>query len=164
VKAEAVRTLLAALAIPLLFAAGAGASATEDVGSLLRDLGLAAPAKKEGRVQVLARIERRDGGAMLVVDFLPEGDAKLVADPGITVVAVDADGVRWPAGTEARAVLPGTSYFETPPEVRLPVEAGAGTLVEADVDYAWCLVGWQCLFGNERVRVVVPEPPGEPTG
>ncbi len=142
------------------------ARATEDVGSLLSDLGIAAPAKKEGRVRVIARIGREagTGRSLLTIDFLPEGDAKLVADPGITVVAVDGDGVRWPAGTEARAVLPGTSYFETPPEVRLPVEAPPGATVEADVDYAWCLVGWQCLFGNERVRVVVPELPGDPTG
>lgn len=156
---------------PLLLAAGllaqgAPARATQDFGSLLSDLGIAAPEKKEGRVRVVARIERdaADGSPVLAIDFLPQGEARLVADPGITVLAVAAEGVRWPAGGEARAVLPGTAYFDSPPRVRLPVEAEPGTVVEADVDYAWCLVGWQCLFGNERVRAVVPAAATTPSG
>lgn len=156
-----------AIAFVLTACLGAPATvrATQDLGSLLSDLGIAAPEKRQGQVRVVARIERTAGGStVLAVDFLPHGEAKLVADPGITLVAMTAEGVRWPEGTEARAVLPGTAYFDRPPELRLPVEAAPGTVVEAEVDYAWCLVGWQCLFGSERVRAVVPADNGRPAG
>jgi hypothetical protein len=154
-------------ALALLLAAGSAvqAQATEELGSLLQDLGVAPAAQKQGRVQVIARIERNPmtKAAQLAIDLVPEGAARLVADPGITVMAVASEGVHWPGGTEARAVLPGVPYFDTPPRLRLPVEAAPGAPVEADVDYAWCLVGWQCLFGSERVRLTMPEA-GTPAG
>lgn len=148
-----------ALALQLAAGLAAPAQATEPLSTLLQDLGVAPAAKKQGHVQVLARIERNPttGATQLAIDLLPEGEARLVADPGVTVVALASEGVAWPAGTEIRAVLPGVPYFDTPPELRLPVEAAPGALVEADVDFAWCLVGWQCLFGSERVRVIMPE-------
>ena len=50
----------------------------------------------------------------------------------------------------------GRSYFEAPVELRLPVRVTGAAAVEADVEYAYCLVDYQCLFGETRVSVLSP--------
>lgn len=154
------RGVLVALAISLAVFSGARA---QEVGELLSGLGFAVP-PKEGQVRVVARLEVTPAGGVLRLEFVGEGDARLVADPGITVTGLASETVRWPEGAEVRAVVPGQLYFPEPPRILLPVEAVPGATVEADVAYAWCLVGWQCRFGNERVRLAWPEANPEPAG
>ena len=135
-----------------------GVSAGADLDPLLGDLGLQLPSEKQGRVRVLARVERDShGGTALAIDLVPEGAARLLANPGVSANGIPSDQVRWPAGREVRTALPGTAYFAAPIVIRLPVEAPAGAMVEAEVDYAWCLVDWLCIFGHERVQAIMPD-------
>ncbi len=146
--------LLLSAALPVLPAAAA--RAVSDVEGLLGDL--LAPREPEGRVVVSARIEPAGDHLALVVDVRPLGDAKLVADPGSVLQAEEVDGITWLA-REVKAVEPGRSYFDGAVTLTLPFRASGPGEVRARLDYAWCLVGFQCLFGRERVRLPLPAPP-----
>jgi hypothetical protein len=122
------------------------ALAQADLGTLLD--GLARDEAPEGRVDVQGWLERNGEGAELVVTLVPQGAAKLVADPGITLTPLD--GV---AAAPVSLVDPSREYLTEPPVLRLPLPGHAGAPVAARVDYAYCLVGYQCLFGEATVRV-----------
>jgi hypothetical protein len=126
-------------------------AAGDDLGALLQGI---APAKRpQGDVAVSGWVERGAGGTELVVRVEPRGAAKLVAEPGVVVTPLSREGVSWPA-QGAQSELVGRSYFEAPVELRLPVSiAGAGA-IEADVEYAYCLADYQCLFGAARVSAL----------
>jgi hypothetical protein len=128
-------------------------AAGDDLGALLQGI---APAKRpQGNVAVSGWIERGGGGTELVVRVEPRGAAKLVAEPGVVVTPLPRDGVSWPAPS-AQSELTGRSYFDAPVEVRLPVSTAGAGAVEADVEYAYCLVDYQCLFGEARVIAIAP--------
>lgn len=114
--------------------------------------GAAAPA---GSIDVTAHVE---GGAHgrreVVITLAPEGDAKLIADPGITVEPVARPGVAWVVPLPHRHIDPAIEYFTPPAEVRLPFAADDGLPIELRVEYAWCLVEYQCFFGEKDLRVV----------
>lgn len=145
--------LSAALA---LLAAMASGRAAPSVDGLLD--GLLGPREPRGRVVVAAHVEPAAGHRVLVVELRPLGDAKLVADPGAVLRGTAVDGITWLA-PEAKALAPGRSYFDGAVRLALPFRAEGAGEVRARVDYAWCLVGFQCLFGEEDIRISLPAAP-----
>ena len=134
------------------------AQAGEPLSTLL---GQIAPAKAPaGSVEVLSWVERNGTRPELVVTLVPKGQVKLVADPGVTVTPVARSGVTWSAPAASSAVEPGHDYFREPPTLRLPFTAEDGKPVEAGVEYAYCLVDYQCLFGEAKVSVPTQPPQG----
>lgn len=148
--------LVAALA--LLVAGAAGTSAAEPLGALLGSLGQhQAP---QGSVEVVGWVERGEGGPELVVQLVPKGQVKLVADPGVTVTPVPRAGIAWAAEAPVSEIEAGRDYFAAPPTLRVPFSGEDGRPVEAAVEYAYCLVDYQCLFGEARVSAPTQAPQG----
>lgn len=140
--------LLAVLVLNVPLAAGAA----EPLGVLLDRV---APSRApQGSVEVMGWIERAGDGPELVVTLAPKGEAKLVADPGITVTPRPRAGVTWGSEVPVSRVEPGGDYFRTPQELRIPFAGEDGRPVEAAVEYAYCLVGFQCLFGEATVSAM----------
>ena len=149
-----------ALAMVLIAATAAPGQAAEDsLATLLTRLRpSASPAA--GHVVLTARVEPRpDGARDLVVRLTPQGSARLVADPGITVTPVRRRDLAWRAGAAASDAAPGRDYFDGPQEIRLPFVATAAGPVAAEVDYAYCLLHEQCRLGRSRVQVDVTTKP-----
>ena len=145
-------------AIALLAATPLAASAAESLGSLLNQI---APAKApEGSVDVMGWVERDGEQSELVVSLIPKGRVKLVADPGVTVTPIARDGVTWKGDAPVSTLVPEGGYFKEPPTVRVPFVGGDGKPVEANVDYAYCLVDYQCLFGTAKVAASTDAPRG----
>ena len=133
-------------------------------------------------MRIVGWIEQGAAHDELVLTLEPEGAAKLVADPGITVQLRDNPGIDWLGRWPVESTHPSRSYFETAPEIRVPFRvAGKGSVsgatpaavterpvgaadpgvaseVAVTVEYAWCLVDRQCLFGEATVSL---PPPGE---
>ncbi|MFO1069798.1 MAG: hypothetical protein U1E14_14865 [Geminicoccaceae bacterium] len=131
------------------------AAASDNLQNLLDNL--APPAVPQGSVDVTGWIETSPEGQELVVSLVPHGAAKLVGDPGITVTPLPTPA----AGEPVALVKPDEPYLKEPPQVRVPLAAmPAGAPVEAQVDYAYCLADYQCLFGEARVRVEGSPPQG----
>jgi len=151
------RSLLALLA-PAVFLPAAGARAVSDLDGLVGEL--LAPRGPEGRVDIAARVEPDGDHLALVVELRPLGDAKLVADPGAVLRAGEVEGIAWLA-RETRAVEPGRGYFDGAITLTLPFRAFGSGEVRARLDYAWCLVGFQCLFGERELRIPLA---GAPAG
>jgi len=149
-----------ALAGATLLATGAAAAA-EPLATLLGKL--APPAAPRGSVDVVGWVERNGGGggeAELVVTFVPKGAVKLVADPGVTVTPVQRDGIAWRVTAPVSRIDAGEDYFGEPPTLRVPFAGADGKPVEAAVEYAYCLVDYQCLFGETRVSAATDAPRG----
>ena len=147
----------------LLAVAGAtpaGAAGSAGLGGLLEKLGPVAATPK-GDVAVTGWIEGGRDGTELVVHLETHGGAKLVAEPGVTVTPAARGGVAW-AFPELVHEIPGQGYLKPPVELRLPFTAEHGGPIEARVDYAYCIVDYQCLFGEATVKAEVAEspPPG----
>jgi hypothetical protein len=154
-RAAAFSALMGVTTLP---AAGVAAAA-EPLGALLGKL--APPAAPQGSVDVVGWVERSDGGeAELVVTFVPKGAVKLVADPGVTVTPVQRDGIAWRVTAPVSRVDAGEDYFGEPPTLRVPFAGEDGKPVEAAVEYAYCLVDYQCLFGEARVSAPTEAPRG----
>ena len=152
-RAQTLAVALAA-ALPTL----EGAVAAEPLSTLL---GQIAPAKApEGSVDVVGWVERDGTKPELVVTLIPNGQVKLVADPGVVVTPVARDGIKWAATQPVSRVDASRSYLVEPPTIRLPFAGEDGKPVEAAVEYAYCLVGYQCLFGEARVSAPTQPPEG----
>ena len=107
-----------------------------------------------GSVENAAWVERTGDGFELVVTLEPRGAAKLVADPGITVRPTPAPGIDWQR--DELSLVDGTrDYFATPQVLRLPFK-GTAESVAANVEYAWCIKDYQCLFGEAELSASVP--------
>ncbi len=145
------RALLSGLLLVLL--ALPPARAASDLDRLLGDL--LRPATPQGEVRVRARIERTAEGGRLVVELVPEGDAKLVADPGLELAGLDSPGIRWRT-PRAKRVIPGEPYFDGGVTVVLPFTGEGPGPVRARLDYAWCLLAFQCLFGERELELPLP--------
>jgi hypothetical protein len=89
----------------------------------------------------------------VVVVVEPQGDFKLVADPGITVTPTAQPGVEWLVPLPVRLVDAEIPYLAAPATVRLPFRARGEAPLEILVEYAYCLVEYQCFFGEERLTV-----------
>ncbi|HEX2529508.1 MAG TPA: hypothetical protein VHL31_24840 [Geminicoccus sp.] len=133
-----------ALALATLLLAPAAAAAQDPANDLLRDLGLA-PAAQLVTVQAL---RRADG--LVVVTLTPQGAVKLVADPGVSVVPVDQAGL--PVADPVAMLDRAKEYFPLPPSLVVH----PGTAAALKVEYAYCVVAKQCLFGD--VTVAIPPP------
>lgn len=133
----------------LLVAPTAGAA--EPLAELLQRIAPAPP--PSGGVAVTGRIEVGPQGAELVVNLEPHGAAKLVADPGITVTPLPTTPNGEAPGSPVELVDASVAYLRSAPELRVPVRIARDAPVTARVDYAYCLVDSQCLFGEALLRV-----------
>lgn len=145
--------VLAAGAIP---GAGAAPPASGPVAldALLQQFRADAPPAPVGRVTLDAWVEPRGEGQELVIVLEPEGETKLNADPGITVTPGQDVAVTWQVPVPHRQIDTSIAYFEPPATVRLPFTGGGGAPIEVLVEYAYCVVDYQCFFGEETLRVV----------
>jgi hypothetical protein len=132
--------------------------AEEPLADLLGRLGPAQPPR--GSVEVMGWVERAGDAPELVVTLVPKGAVKLVADPGVTVTPVPRHGLTWSAEAPVSRVDAEQDYFAEPPTIRVPFAAEDGKPVEAEVEYAYCLVDYQCLFGTARVSAATETPNG----
>jgi len=119
---------------------------------LLQDFGAGAP-EAGGSAVLDAWVEADDGHRVLVVVVEPEGETKLVADPGITVAPAARPGISWQVPLPHRHVDPTIEYFPPPAAVRLPFEGDAAGPLEVRVEYAYCVVDFQCFFSEETLSV-----------
>jgi hypothetical protein len=135
-------------------AAGAAdeAGRPPDLDRLIEQFNAGAPQTKR-IVELDAWIESRPEGAEVVVVLEPQGDFKLVADPGITVTPVEQPGVEWLVPLPHRHADAEIQYFTPPTAVRLPFRADGEQPLEILVEYAYCVVDYQCFFGEEVLTV-----------
>ena len=147
-----------ALPLACLILATAPASAAESLGNLLDQL---APATvPQGSVEVMSWVERNGAVPELVVTLVPKGEVKLVADPGVVVTPVPRDGLQWKAAEPVSSIDAERDYFDEPPTLRVPFAGEDGKPVEAEVEYAYCLVDYQCLFGEATTSAPTRPPQG----
>ena len=131
--------------------AAAGAAAS-DLDQLIEQFDATAR-QHEGSVRLDAWIETAPEPDELVVVLEPEAPFKLVADPGITITPAAQPGVEWLVPLPYRHLDPEISYFTPPAAVRLPFRADGGQPLEILVEYAYCVVDYQCFFGEEVLSV-----------
>ena len=98
-------------------------------------------------------VETGPGGAELVVRIEPQGAIKLIADPGITITPTAQPGIAWLTELPYRRVDPAAQYFTPPATLRLPFTASADQPIELLVEYAYCVVDFQCFFAEETLTV-----------
>ena len=143
-------TLACALAAGALGTAAAGENGP-DLDRLLERFDAGAPMGDS--VDLDAWIETGATHDEVVIVLEPRGAFKLVADPGITVTPTEQPGVEWLVPLPYRQVDPESLYFTPPAAVRLPFRAEAAAPLEILVEYAYCLVEYQCFFGEEVLTV-----------
>lgn len=139
------------LCVALAVGLSVGAAQGEELGDILGKLGPGAPPK--GSVDVTAWVEHSGDQSELVVNLAPAGEAKLVAEPGITVHPEDRKGLDWKVAEPVTVVDPKGGYFDGAQTVRVPFKADDGAPIPATVEYAYCLVDYQCLFGETKLNV-----------
>lgn len=147
--------LLTTLAM-LSSATAAGGQSLED---LIKKFDSEAPVV-EAEVKIDAWVEPGDGAgqpAEMVITILPEGDTKLNADPGITITPADQVGIAWQVALPHRHQDMSITYFDPPAMIRMPFTASDDQPAEILVEYAYCLVDYQCFFGEEMLSVAMPE-------
>jgi hypothetical protein len=123
-----------------------------DLDRLIERFDAAAP-QTAGSVELDAWIEAGPERSEVVVVLEPQGDFKLVADPGITVTPTEQPGVEWLVPLPYRHADAETQYFTPPAAVRLPFRADGAQPLEILVEYAYCVVDYQCFFGEEVLTV-----------
>jgi hypothetical protein len=129
-----------------------GADQAVEVDSLLKQFEPGAPQTK-GSVRVDAWTEIGPESDALVVVLEPQGDFKLVADPGITVTPTARQGIEWLVPLPYRHVDSELQYFSPPASLRLPFRAKDDQPLEILVEYAYCVVDYQCFFGEQNLTV-----------
>lgn len=149
---------LAPVLLGLACLAAAPAGADEPLAGLLG--ALAPPQPPKGSVEVVGWVERSEDRFDLVVTFVPRGQVKLVADPGVIVTPHPRSGIDWSVDEPVTRIEAGQDYFAEPPTLRVPFAGHDGKPVEASVEYAYCLVDYQCLFGEATVSVPMQAPQG----
>ena len=110
-----------------------------------------------GSVHVDAWTETGRGSDALVVVVEPRGEFKLIADPGITVTPTARPGVEWLVPLPYRHVDSELQYFTPPASLRLPFRASEDQPLEILVEYAYCVVDYQCFFGEQTLTVAAPQ-------
>jgi hypothetical protein len=109
-----------------------------------------------GSVRVDAWTETGRESDALVVVLEPQGEFKLIADPGITVTPTARPGVEWLVPLPYRHVDAELQYFSPPASLRLPFRASGDQPLEILVEYAYCVVDYQCFFGEQTLTVAAP--------
>jgi hypothetical protein len=125
--------------------------------TLLQQFDARAP-EPPGSVRLDAWVETGDAGKEVVVLVVPEGETKLVADPGITVTPAARLGVDWKLPLPHRLVDTGRDYFDPPATIRLPFASADDQPVQLLVEYAYCFVDFQCFFGEAELTVATAVP------
>jgi len=146
---------LCGCAVLIVAMAGGPARAVDqgvDLDRLIERFNADAP-QTAGSVELDAWIEAGPEQSEVVVVLEPQGDFKLVADPGITVTPTAQPGVEWLVPLPHRHVDPENPYFTPPASVRLPFRATHEQPLEVLVEYAYCVVEYQCFFGEEVLTV-----------
>jgi hypothetical protein len=133
------------------------AGAAPSLDALLQQFEARAP-ERPGAVRLDAWVERGDAGGEVVVLVVPEGDAKLVADPGITVTPAARLGVEWQLPLPHRLVDSGRDYFDPPAVLRLPFASADDQPLQLLVEYAYCFVDFQCFLGEAELTVATALP------
>ncbi len=150
--------LLATLAMLSSATAVSGQTAKPSLEDLIKKFDSEAP-KVEAEVKIDAWVEPGyDAGQPneMVITVLPEGKTKLNADPGITITPADQVGIEWQVALPHRHQDLTISYFEPPATIRMPFTASDDQPAEILVEYAYCLVDYQCFFGEETLTVAMP--------
>jgi hypothetical protein len=124
---------------------------------LLRQFQGSAP-QPEAEVRLDAWVEAGSDGPEMVVRIEPEGRTKLIADPGITITPSEREGLRWRIAVPYRYVDATIDYFPGPAALRMPFVAGDQKPIELRVEYAYCVVDYQCFFGEETLSVATRLP------
>jgi hypothetical protein len=132
-------------------AAAAGPGSETPLDQLIEQFNAGAP--EHDGVQIDGWVEHGTDGSAIVVAVTPRGGVKLVADPGITVTPIERPGIQWRGPLPQRKVEPGVDYFTPPVTVRLPFTASDDRPVELRVEYAYCVVDFQCFLGEETLSV-----------
>jgi hypothetical protein len=157
-RARVLRTMLIAAAIGAIAVARAHAGGADEDASgseldrLIEQFDAGAP-EAEGSVRLDAWIETGAEPDEVVVVLEPQGAFKLVADPGITITPTAQPGVEWLVPLPYRHVDSESQYFTPPASLRLPFRADAEQPLEILVEYAYCVVDYQCFFGEELLTV-----------
>jgi hypothetical protein len=157
---EIARVVAAAAALVLLGAAPpslAQQSPAPSLEELLQRFEAGEP-ERPGSVRLEAWVEAGDAGREVVVTVVPEGKAKLVADPGITVTPAARQGVEWQLPLPYRMVDTGRDYFDPPAVVRLPFTSADDRPLQLLVEYAYCFVDFQCFLGEAELTVATALP------
>jgi hypothetical protein len=152
------RSLLWSLLCVTVLAAGAARAQSAEVPApsldgLIQQFNAGAP--QQDGVQIDAWSETGPEGSAIVVVVAPRGGTKLVADPGITVTPSAGPGITWRTPLPYRKVEPGTDYLEPPATLRLPFTGTERQPVELQVEYAYCVVDFQCFLGEETLTVAL---------
>ena len=145
-----------------LAAPGHAETAKPSLEELIKQFQSDAP-KVEAEVKIDAWVEPGDGADRpdeMVITLLPEGKTKLNADPGITITPTEQSGVDWQIALPHRHQDMSITYFAPPAEVRMPFKASASEPIDILVEYAYCLVDYQCFFGEERLSVALSSKAG----
>ncbi len=148
--------LWAAIGLLGLAPASAAADAGPGLDQLIEQFNAGAP--EQDGVDIEGWVENGPDGPAVVVVVAPRGEVKLVADPGITVIPTERAGVEWRGPLPLRKVDAGLDYFPPPATVRLPFTASDERPVELLVEYAYCVVDFQCFFGEERLTLARAAP------
>lgn len=112
----------------------------------------------EGGVSVVGWVEDGADGPVLRVAVTPEGDARLVTDPGIVATPVSRPGLAFETPLPATLTEPGTGYWTETRYLDLPFARRDGRPIALEVDYAWCLVDAQCFYGRKSLTVATRAP------
>ena len=124
---------------------------------LLRPFQESAP-QPDAEVRLDAWVEAGADGPELVVRIEPEGRTKLIADPGITITPSEREGLRWGTAMPYRHVDPTIDYFPGPAALRMPFTLDDQQPIELLVEYAYCVVDYQCFFGEETLSIATRLP------
>ena len=150
---------LVTVAFIAISAVGAGAALAADeveprpeVDRLIEQFNAGAR-QTDGSVRLDAWIESGRESDALVVVVEPRGEFKLVANPGITVTPTEQPGVAWLVPLPYRHVDPESQYFTPSASIRLPFRTTHEQPLEVLVEYAYCVVEYQCFFGEEVLTV-----------
>ena len=129
------------------------ATAAPALDRLIEQFNAGAP--EQDGVEIDAWTETGPEGSEIVVVVAPRGATKLVADPGITVTPTARPGLAWGTALPYRKVEPEVEYFTPPATLRLPFTSSDREPVELLVEYAWCVVDFQCFLGEETLKVAI---------
>ncbi len=144
-------TVLAALTLAAVPARAAPGD-RPGLDQLLKQFNASAP-QPTGKVHLDAWVERDGGGSEMVIVVTPEGRTKLIADPGITVTPTQRPGLEWQATLPYRYQNRDIDYFSGPATVRLPFAAKDDQPIQVQVEYAYCVVDYQCFLDEQTLTV-----------